>query len=271
MSNSVHIGVLGPIEVAVASREIRLAGQKQRALLAALVLEHGRAVSLDRLVSALWSDAPPRTARAKVHTYVSGLRQALRHSPCDEEWILTRTPGYVLRRSGVGSDLAEFDSLTATAQAASTSGDKLAAAELYALALALWRGPAFSGVDSTLIQAAAAGLGERRVLAIEAKAEANLGAARYDTAISDLSAALTEYPLRERLRGLAMLAFYRLGCRTDALRLYREGYKLMTAELGLEPGPQLRDLHQRILVDDPALEPLDGQAPGRRPAAGWPH
>jgi DNA-binding SARP family transcriptional activator len=253
VNSLLRVSVLGPIELVVAGGPVRPAGQKQRALLAALLLEHGKAVSVDRLVDTLWGADPPPTARAKVHTHVSGLRQALRRCGGDEEWILTRPPGYLLRTDDVGSDLAEFDGLTAAGRAAAASGDKAAAAEQYARALALWRGPAFADVTSPVIQAAAAGLDERRVLTIEARAQANLDVGRCDVAIADLSTALTAYPLRERLRGFTMLALYRLGCRADALRLYRDGYKLLADELGLEPGPQLRHLHQRILTGDPAL------------------
>jgi DNA-binding SARP family transcriptional activator len=237
----------------VSGRPARLAGQKQRALLAALVLEHGKSVSVDRLVDALWGVAPPPTARAKVHSHVSGVRHALGRRGGADEWVLTRPPGYLLRADEVASDLAEFDGLTAEARSAAASGDKTAAADQYAQALALWRGPAFADVTSPAIQAAAAGIDERWVLTIEARAQANLDAGRCDVAIEDLSTALTAYPLRERLRGFTMLALYRLGCRADALRLYRDGYKLMAEELGLEPGPQLRHLHQRILKGDPAL------------------
>jgi DNA-binding SARP family transcriptional activator len=223
----------------------------QRALLAALLLESGRAVSSDRLVDALWGDAPPPTARAKLHTYVSGLRSAITQADGHSGWILTRAPGYALQAAGMECDLVEFELLASAGRVAAADGDHPGAIQAYSKALALWRGQAFADVGSSVIRAAATGIDEHRVLVIEALAQANLDAGQSEAVVRDLSAAILTYPLRERLRGLMMTAYYRLGCRADALRLYRDGHRVIREELGLEPGPQLRDLHQRILAGDP--------------------
>src|SRR5437868_3067135 len=125
------------------------------------------------------------------------------------------------------------------------------AAELFADALGLWRGPAFADAVSPALRSAAGPLAERRVLTVEAKAEADLALGCPEVVVAELSAWLAEMPLRELLRGQLMLALYRLGCRADALNIYRAGHRIMIAEVGLEPGPQLRSLHQRLLADDP--------------------
>ena len=249
-----HIEVLGPIEVTEPGRVIRLAGQRQRALLAALVLDQGRVVSVTRLVDVLWGFDPPATARAKVQAHVSTLRQALGAAGVIE----TRPPGYLLCGRGSQVDLTEFQALRTLAAAAYDAGEWALASQRYAAALALWRGPACADVTSPAIRAAAAALEERRLFAVEAKAEADLALGRCESVAAELAVPLAQHPLRERLRALAMQALYRLGCRADALSLYREGRRVMIAELGLEPGPQLRRLHQGILSDDPAL-----LAPGR--------
>lgn len=251
---SVRINVLGPIKVVVEDRVIQLAGQRQRALLAALVLERGQAVAVDWLVDVLWDTSPPPTARARIQSHVSGLRQVIGHNVGGLAGpLLTQPPGYILGTEGVETDLALYDTLTAQAEEASAAGEPALAAELLAGALALWRGRAFADVDSQLIRAAAGKLEERRLLGVEAKAEADLARWRCDRVIAELSSWLSAHPFRERMRAMVMLALYRVGCRADALSLYREGHQLMVGELGIEPGPQLRELHRHILDDDPAL------------------
>ncbi len=258
-----RINVLGPIEAIVGDRVIRLTGQRQRALLAALALAQGKAVAVGWLVDALWDTTPPPTARAKIHSHVSGLRQAIGDGAGGQEGpVVTQLPGYTLRCEGVELDLATFDALAARAEKASAAGQSAAASEMLADALALWRGRAFADVESQLIRSSAENLDERRLLGIEAKAEADLALGRWNRAVAELSPWLAAHPFRERMRAMLMLALYQIGCRADALDLYRNGHELMVGELGLEPGPQLRELHRQILTDDPAV-----QAPGREALA----
>jgi DNA-binding SARP family transcriptional activator len=260
----VRIDVLGPIEVTLGGRAVRLTGQRQRALLAALALERGRAVPVDRLVDVLWDTSPPATARAKIQAHVSGLRQAFGQDTRTADGpLITRSPGYALRCEGVEFDLAEFEALTAEASEAAASGEPAAASRLYADALVLWRGSAFADVESPLIRRAAVKLEERRLLGAEAKAEADLALGHCERIAAELSPWLAMHPFRERMRAMLMLALYRLGCRADALALYREGHQLMVAELGLEPGPQLRALHQHILAGEPALAAHPAGRPDR--------
>jgi DNA-binding SARP family transcriptional activator len=249
-----RISVLGPLQVTAGGWAARLSGQRQRALLAALTLEFGNAVSVDRLVDILWDVNPPPTARVKVQAHICALRQAIGHdTPAAGGPLVTQPPGYMLRREGVELDLATFDSLIVRAKDASESREPTAASELFGAALALWRGSAFADVRSPLIRSAADSLEDRRLLACEAKAEADLALGRPDRVVAELPQCLAAYPFRERMRGSLMVALYRLGCRADALAVYRDGHRLMVAELGLEPGPPLRSLHQHVLADDPVL------------------
>jgi DNA-binding SARP family transcriptional activator len=248
------INVLGPIEITCDRCSVKLAGQHQRALLAALVLERGKVVSAEKLVDVLWSSDPPASARIKIQTHVSQVRRLIGDTPRTPDSLLqTRQPGYLLNAEGADIDLAEFETLTTQAGTASGEGQYAAASELFAAALALWRGPAFADVRSSVIRAAATVFEQRRILAIEGKAEADLALGSSHTVVSSLSAAIGSYPFRERIRAMLMVALYRLGCRADALRVYRDGYEIMTTDMGMEPGPQLQSLHQRLLADDPAL------------------
>jgi DNA-binding SARP family transcriptional activator len=252
--DSLRVKVLGPMEMSRGGKVIAFTGPGQRTLLAALVLEHDRMVSLDRLVDTIWDTRPPATARNKVQAHVSVLRRAI-GQPARQRGgpLLTFGVGYIFSSEGVGLDLANFERVTAAGRAAIESGQFAVASELFATTLALWRGPAFADVTSPAIRAAATALEESRLLAVEAKAEADLSMGRSETVVAELFVWLASLPLRERLRGLLMTALYRLGCRADALALYREGRRIMTRELGLEPGSQLRVLHQRILADDIGL------------------
>ncbi|MFI0479444.1 BTAD domain-containing putative transcriptional regulator [Actinomadura sp. 9N215] len=242
---------LGSIEVTSGQREIHLAGQRQRALLSILALDFGRVVPTERIMDAIWNTQPPATARTKLHAHVSALRQTLGQSARDQRGpLITASQGYKLSTNNVELDIAEFFTLTGGGQQAQRAGQYEAASDLYGEALALWRGPAFADVTSAMVRAAAVSLDQHRFLVAESKAEVDLLQNQADMVVRDLSGILASQPLRERSRGLLMKALYSLGCRVEALELYREGHQLMVAELGVEPSAQLRTLHQRILADD---------------------
>ncbi len=255
-SDLVRINVLGLVEVTRDGNVVHLA-ERQRTLLAALALDYGKVVPVDQLIDILWTGAPPATARTKLQAHVSALRQAMGQPIRDERGpLVTYAAGYMLSGDAAGLDLAEFDSTMQRARSIHESGHPAVGSDLFASALALWRGPPFADVTAPAIRAAAAPLEERRVLAVEAKAEADLSIGRCGAVAAELPPWLFRLPLRERLRGLLMIALYRLGCRAEALNLYREGRRIMTRELGLEPGAQLRALHRHILADTGAMRPL---------------
>jgi DNA-binding SARP family transcriptional activator len=254
---AVRINVLGQVEMSHGDEPVRLA-ERQRVLLAALALDYGQIVPVERLIEVLWATAPPASARTKLQAHVCALRQAAGQSVRQEHGLLvTGASGYMLCGDAAVLDLAEFDSLTAQARSAHESRRLGEASQLFASALALWRGAPFADVASPAIAAAAVPLEERRVLAVEAKAEADLSLGRYAAVAAELPPWLFRLPLRERLRGLLMIALYRLGCRVEALKLYRDGRRLMTSQVGLEPGARLQALHRHILADTEAIQPRE--------------
>jgi DNA-binding SARP family transcriptional activator len=247
-----RINVLGSIEVIADEGVALLTGHGQRALVAALAFDLGKIVPADALIKIIWGETPPASARTKIQSHVSALRRAIGCGVRDADSpLLTIPPGYLLSERAVETDLAEFGALAAQGSRAAEAGEPGAASAVFGDALALWRGAPFADADSAALRAAAESLGERRLLVAEAKAEADLLLGRHGTVAGELSGWLISHPFRERLRGLRMLALHGLGCRADALTLYRAGQQVMTRELDLEPGAWLRGLYQRILDDEP--------------------
>jgi DNA-binding SARP family transcriptional activator len=251
-----HVYILGPVEFASADHEIALAGQRQRALVAALASEAGKVVSAEQLIDTLWGDRPPATARTKLQGHVSALRKAL--TGCEpgasSRWPLTtRPPGYLLSTDGVRVDLLEYRALLARAAEEMEAGQVAAASGHLRTALRLWRGSAFADVGAANLVSMAAALERGRLLAIERKAECDLQLGRYDSVAEELSLVLAAHPLREATRAALMLALYRRGCRAEALESYRAGWRLLREQLGIEPGHMLRRLHEMMLSDDPGL------------------
>ena len=266
-----RINVLGLVEVSRGDQVVHLA-ERQRILLAALALEYGKVVPVDRLIETLWGGAAPATARTKLQAHVSALRQAIGQTARgDRGPLVTSEAGYMLLPADSAElDLAEFDVTMKLASQTHESGHPAVASDLFAAALASWRGPPAADITAPAIRAAAAPLEDRRVLAVESKAEADLSIGRCDTVAAELPAWLARLPLRERLRALLMIALYRLGCRAEALHLYREGRRIMISQLGLEPGAHLRALHQHILADAGAVKPIAVPRRPVRPAGKQP-
>lgn len=251
--------VLGSVEVRVDERAVVLPGGRARAVLAMLILHANEVVSADRLIEALWPGDPPGTVRAQIHNLVSSLRRALAGAcppgaPTNKV-LVTGGMGYELRVEPGRSDLGLFHTLVTEARVASASGDRTAAAEGYRRALALWRGRAFEGIGSPLLEAEAARL-DQELLAVSgehARALMNLGL--HADAAGRLARLVEEHPLHEELCGLLMLALYRSGRRAEALDVYARGRRALVDDLGVEPARALSELHQRILAGDPALDP----------------
>src|SRR5919198_4471914 len=239
--------ILGPLEVVEDDQALDLGGPKQRSLLAALLLERNRPVSADRLSEALWEEMPPETATKALQVYVAALRKAL-----GRERIETTPAGYVLRVQAGELDSERFEQLVSDGSLPE--------------ALALWRGPPLGDFAyQHFAQPEIGRLEELRLACLEARIEQELGAGRHAELVAELEALLAEHPLRERLRAQLMLALYRCGREAEALEVYREGRRALVDELGLEPSRQLRELHEAILRQDPAL---DLALPDRERAAG---
>ena len=238
--------ILGPLEVADAGEPIQLHGQKQRALLALLLLEPNRVVSTDRIIDSLWGEEPPKTAATSLQNFVSQLRKLL-----GPETLLTKPPGYELRVEQEQLDFEQFRRLVDEARGEPPD----ARAEKLRRALSLWRGPPLGDLGfESFAQSEIARLEELRLVVVEDRVEAELEAGRHAELVGELETLAEEHPLRERLRAQLMLALYRAGRQAEALQIYHETRRVLVDELGIDPSPSLQQLHGSILRQDPGLE-----------------
>nr|WP_240188941.1 BTAD domain-containing putative transcriptional regulator [Nakamurella flavida] len=250
---SVVLGLLGPLEV-IGAASIRVPPGRQQAVLAALALAVGRVVSSDHLVDVVWAQEPPDTARTQVQICVSRLRRLLEPTGATIE---TQPPGYRLSLAPEALDVHRFHALVRSADRLVLEGQDLEAVTALRSAAALWRGPALSGVDSEALRAQATRLDEDRLVAQESGFEIELRLGRHARLIGEITALVEAHPLRERLRAQLMLALYRSGRQAEALEVYRAFRALLADDLGLEPGPELRELERAILTADASLRAPD--------------
>lgn len=255
------VQLLGPVEVRIDDVLVDLGGPQQRAVITHLALEPGHVVSVERLIDRLWGDEPPRTPLGTLQSYVSRLRRALeprRAAGAPAEVLVSEAPGYLLRVDPTQVDVHRFRSLVDEARLAADVGDHAAALARLDVALGLWRGPALAGIGADdLVRPIVVRLEEERAAAVDERFEALLALGRHQEAIPQLQATVDEQPMHERLWGLLALALYRSGRQADALRALSSAREVLLDELGLDPGPDLRELEHRILAQDPALL-LDG-------------
>jgi DNA-binding SARP family transcriptional activator len=254
--------LLGPLEVLVDGKPVRIAAAKPRALLALLLLNRNRVVPNEQLVDELWGEEPPARATKALQVYVSQLRKAL-----GAERLVTRPPGYELHVGEGELDLDGFEALAAAGREQLSAGNPQAAAASLREALALWRGPPFREFRAEpFADRAADRLEELRIGAVEDRIRAELEAGGTAAVIPELEELVAAEPLRERPRELLMLALYRSGRQADALELYRRTRELYVDELGIEPGPALRELEQAVLRQDSDLRlPAVRAKPAARP------
>jgi len=246
--------VLGPLEIVDGTRQLHVSGARERALLAVLLVHAGQVVAADRLVEELWgSDVPANPANA-LQVVVSRVRKAL-EAAAGPGRLVTRKPGYLLDVRTEEVDALRFGRLVAEARRAGP-GEPSRVLPLLEEALGLWRGPALAEFAAEgFARDEIARLAEERFRAVEMKAEAELALGRQAELVGELTALVAANPLRERLRGHLMLALYRSGRQGDALRVFADGRAVLADELGVDPGPELRELHQRILLQAPSLRP----------------
>ncbi len=239
--------MLGPLEVLEDGRPLDLGAPGQRALLAFLLLYANEVVSSDRIVEALWPQQVPKTHAKTIQVYVSRLRTAFRTA---RGVLETRGSGYVLRVGPGELDLHVFESLLAR----SRGEDPAARVATLREALSLWRGAPFSDFEyDAFAQPEAARLEELRRLALEDRIEAELELGGGAELVAELQGLVAAWTLQERPRALLMRALYRAGRPQDALDVFRDGRRVLDEELGLEPGPVLRELELAVLRQDPAL------------------
>jgi predicted ATPase/DNA-binding SARP family transcriptional activator len=259
----VEFRILGPLEVVAEAGVVALEAPKPRALLALLLLRANEPVSRDRLIEDLWAGRPPSTAAQSLRTYVFQLRKALGRAV-----IRTVPSGYELRASPESIDVHRFEDLLVEAR----SEAPLAAAATLREALALWRGSALAEFAfEAWAQVEIARLEELRLEALEERIDADLALGRAADVVAEAEGLVAQHPLRERLRGQLMLALYRCGRQADALAAFRDGRRVLVEELGIEPGPALRELEHAILDQDPGLTPLSTAPAGlvaARPTTG---
>lgn len=262
------IKVLGPLEVHAdgASRPVDIGSPRHREVLAALVVDLGRVVSTDALLDRVWGDAARGGTTANLHAIISRLRGRLRDGGTGAE-VVTVPPGYRLDVAAEQVDAALFLGLLAEARAARTSGDLAGARSRVAEGIALWRGPAYADIPQPFAEAEAARLDGLRLAAVELGVELDLALGHHDEVLQQLPAVVEEHPLRESLRGHLMLALYRAGRQTDALAQYDDVRRRLAEELGIDPGPQLQQLHQRILEQDRGLDAAAAPAAPAAPVA----
>ncbi|WP_253772189.1 AfsR/SARP family transcriptional regulator [Goodfellowiella coeruleoviolacea] len=241
---------------------VELGTPKQRAVLAVLLLARNTPVSRARIIDAVWAEAAPPSAVNLVQTYIAGLRRALepgRARRAPGRLLTSTADGYLLRVDAGALDLEVFEQRTARATRLRDAGELAEAAATLAEALRMWRADPLGGVPGLFAEVERGRLVERRLAVLEEYAELSLALGRGARLVGELSRLLAEHPLRERLHGLLMRALHQAGRPAEALAAYRTARAVLVAELGVEPGPELRRLHQVILA---------GGAPEPAPAGG---
>lgn len=245
MSRQVEFRVLGPLQVLVDSEPLLVRAGRQRALLVSLLLRAGTSVSVDELAENVWGEEPPARARATLQTYVMRLRQLL--GPATP--IRTVPDGYLIDVDEKTIDLLRFEPLIEQGEQERAAGNLPAASAAFTAALGLWRGPAMVDVPSEILHRdEVPRLNERRLHVMERRVEVDLELGRHAELVAELSRLTSEHPLRERFWAQLMIALYRSGRQSEALAAYQRVSSLLADELGIDPGDELRRVHNQVLT-----------------------
>jgi DNA-binding SARP family transcriptional activator/tetratricopeptide (TPR) repeat protein len=244
----VEFRVLGGIEVSLDGDQIDVGPARQQCVLAALLVDANSVVSAERLIDRVWGDHPPLRARTSLHSYLTRLRRALATAPVS---ITRRAGNYVLNVDEQNVDMHRFRDLLGRVRA---TADDARALALIEQALGLWRGEAFSGLDTPWLHSIRTTLERERLEAAHEYVDLLLRQGRHAVLLPELRTRVEHNPLDERLAGQLMLAFYRSGRQADALAVFQDTRRRLGTELGLEPGPELRRLQEQILHSAPDLE-----------------
>lgn len=258
-------GVLGPLSVTAGGAQLPLGAPKQRAVLAMLLIHRNRPVSVDALIDGVWGAAPVPAARTSIQSYVSTLRRLLRSALPNPNGVLASVPpGYQLNVADADCDLRRFRGhKTAGVQAASRGRFEEASGHL-AAALREWRGPVLDDLHNfAFVDAFANLLLEERVAAHTARAEAEIACGRADGVIGELEALVAQHPYREPLWAQLITAYYVTERQSDALGAYRRLKTALAEGLGIDPGPTVKALQQRILRQEPLGPGQPGKAARR--------
>ena len=269
-----RVGVLGPVTAWHGEREVPAGQPRQLAVLGVLASRANRVVSRGELVDAVWGDRPPASAEGGIYTYVSGLRRVLepdwpgrapggtpggRHGPerarrAPARVLVSTGGGYMLRLDPGCLDSDHFEQCLGRARSLRASGDLAGAVQAVDEALALWRGLPFTGVPGPFAEAERQRLRELRTAATEERADLLLAQGLAAEAVPGLTVLVAEHPLRERARGLLMIALYRCGRQAEALHVFHDARERLAEDLGIDPGSELTRIHQQLLAMDPALD-----------------
>lgn len=244
--------MLGELRVISGEERLELGGLRERRALAMLLLEAGHVVPARRLIDAVWGENPPADAKRGLANVIYRLRRAL-GSDRGPDIVLARAGGYLISIADAKLDAAEFEQAVTEANRLVKAGDLEQAAETLRRALEWWRGPALSGLGADVLDAAAVRWNELRLTTQISYATLLLDLGLAEKAVAEIAALVAEHPLRENVVILQMTALYRCGRQRDALELYAATRNRLVDELGIEPSPTLRDLHGRILGNDPEL------------------
>jgi DNA-binding SARP family transcriptional activator len=268
MTEETRFEVLGPVRGWHGETECPLGSPQQRAVLVMLLLARGRLVSLDHLIDGLWGERGPRAAAGTVRTYISRLRRGPGHGDGQGHGVPVESAGdgYLLRLEPARLDLGVFEHRLREASSARARGDVAASARILRQALGLWRGPALAGVPGPYAAAGRVPLDELRLAALEEQLTADISLGGHAAAIAELRALLTAEPLRESLTGLLMLALYQSGRQAEALHAFDVVRRRLAEDLGIDPGPALQGMRQRVLRRDRRL--LAAVPPGAAGPAG---
>jgi DNA-binding SARP family transcriptional activator len=254
---SIRYAVLGPVRAWQGDVELDLGSPQQRSVLAVLLLRRGRSVTVGELIDAVWGEEPPTAAVSVLRTYVSRLRKVLdqqRDTAGAPQVIVSVADGYLAHVPEDALDLSVFEQQVAEANRRQAAGELPAAADLLRDSLDGWETTPLAGLPGPLAETERSRLIEKRLTALETLLDIDIQLGRHREAIAQLTSLVTEHPLRERLSLLLMLALYRSGRQAEALAAYRRTRDILVADLGVEPGPPLRKLHDRILAADESLD-----------------
>lgn len=253
VSTGLGFGVLGPLSMTANGAPVPLGAPKQRAVLAMLLIHRNRPVSVDALIDAVWGQDPVPAARTSIQSYVSTLRRLLRDATANPYAVLASAPpGYQLSVADPDCDLGRFLSYKAVGLRAAGVGRYEEASSRLSAALEQWRGPVLDDLRNfAFVEAFAAALLEEKVAAHTARAEAEIACGRADGVIAELEALTAQHPYREPLWAQLITAYYVTERQSDALGAFRRLKTALAEGLGIDPGPTVNALHQRILRQEP--------------------
>jgi SARP family transcriptional regulator, regulator of embCAB operon len=258
------IRVLGPLWISCGDAEVAVpTARKPRQILALLLLNSSRIVPMTTLIDELWDGRAPKTAPAAVQSYVFQLRKKLAEvtgksmETVGAEMLRTARNGYEFVAEPTEFDLRTFHRLERSGKLAMAAGDLVGAAEDFRTALALWRGPALAGVEpGPSIRAEVAGLDQARATMLDHRIELELRLGLHREILGELTALVSDNRFHEDLHAQFIIALYRSGHRTRALRAFHRFRTDLVSEFGLEPSPKLYRYYRAVLTSDPALDEM---------------